>query len=222
MDARRDVLFALLARRVPAALLRRQGTPRAGRRRTRGRGLRSRRRGARARHRRARREPLRADRHRSAPPAVPGGRAVARRDAPRVRSPGRARPPPGRSGRSPGAEQVIVLSSAPPPGRPHELSAGRADLRGRAAEQLFSFEAGGSARLAGARRGPLRRPLPDPSGAQPARPARLLRRLRRAIRSPLSRSASWSIAATRTPTTSSSSRSSPPAASASKRSNPDW
>lgn len=40
-----------------------------------------------------------------------------------------------------GAEQVIVLSSAPPPGRPHEMSAGRADLRGRAAEQLFSFEA---------------------------------------------------------------------------------
>jgi hypothetical protein len=40
-----------------------------------------------------------------------------------------------------GAEQVIVLSSAPPPGRPHELSSGRADLRGRAAEQLFAFEA---------------------------------------------------------------------------------
>jgi hypothetical protein len=40
-----------------------------------------------------------------------------------------------------GAEQVIVLSSAPPPGKPHELSSGRADLRGRAAEQLFSFEA---------------------------------------------------------------------------------
>lgn len=40
-----------------------------------------------------------------------------------------------------GAEQVIVLSAAPPPGRPHELSAGRADLRGRAAEQLFAFEA---------------------------------------------------------------------------------
>jgi hypothetical protein len=40
-----------------------------------------------------------------------------------------------------GAEQVIVLSAAPPPGRPHELSSGRADLRGRAAEQLFSFEA---------------------------------------------------------------------------------
>jgi hypothetical protein len=40
-----------------------------------------------------------------------------------------------------GAQQVIVLSSAPPPGRPHELSAGRADLRGRAAEQLLAFEA---------------------------------------------------------------------------------
>jgi hypothetical protein len=40
-----------------------------------------------------------------------------------------------------GAEQVIVLSAAPPPGRPHELSAGRGDLRGRAAEQLSSFEA---------------------------------------------------------------------------------
>jgi hypothetical protein len=40
-----------------------------------------------------------------------------------------------------GAEQVIVLSSAPPPGKRHELSSGRADLRGRAAEQLFSFEA---------------------------------------------------------------------------------
>lgn len=40
-----------------------------------------------------------------------------------------------------GAEQVIVLSSAPPPGKPHEMSSGRADLRGRAAEQLFSFEA---------------------------------------------------------------------------------
>ena len=41
-----------------------------------------------------------------------------------------------------GAEQVIVLSAAPPPSRPHELSAGRGDLRGRAAEQLASFEAG--------------------------------------------------------------------------------
>jgi hypothetical protein len=40
-----------------------------------------------------------------------------------------------------GAEQVIVLSSAPLPGKPHEMSSGRADLRGRAAEQLFSFEA---------------------------------------------------------------------------------
>jgi hypothetical protein len=40
-----------------------------------------------------------------------------------------------------GVEQVIVLSSAPPPGRPHELGAGRADPRGRAAEQLAAFEA---------------------------------------------------------------------------------
>jgi hypothetical protein len=42
-----------------------------------------------------------------------------------------------------GTEQVIVVSSAPPPGRPHELSAGRADIRGRAAEQLLAFEAAG-------------------------------------------------------------------------------
>ncbi|HYT73662.1 MAG TPA: hypothetical protein VEL79_02835 [Vicinamibacterales bacterium] len=40
-----------------------------------------------------------------------------------------------------GAEQVIVLSAAPPPARPHELSAGRADLRGRAGEHLAAFEA---------------------------------------------------------------------------------
>jgi hypothetical protein len=39
-----------------------------------------------------------------------------------------------------GAEQVIVLAAAPPPARPHELSAGRADLRGRAGEQLAAFE----------------------------------------------------------------------------------
>jgi hypothetical protein len=40
-----------------------------------------------------------------------------------------------------GAEQLIVLSAAPPPARPHELSSGRGDLRGRAAEQLSSLEA---------------------------------------------------------------------------------
>jgi hypothetical protein len=39
-----------------------------------------------------------------------------------------------------GAEQVIVVSAAPPPGRAHELSAGRADLRGRAGEQFAAFE----------------------------------------------------------------------------------
>ena len=42
-----------------------------------------------------------------------------------------------------GTEQVIVVSAAPPPGRPHELSAGRADIRGRAGEQLLAFEAAG-------------------------------------------------------------------------------
>ena len=40
-----------------------------------------------------------------------------------------------------GAEQVIVVAAAPPPARAHELSAGRADLRGRAGEQLAAFEA---------------------------------------------------------------------------------
>jgi hypothetical protein len=40
-----------------------------------------------------------------------------------------------------GVEQVIVVSAAPPPGRPHELSAARGDIRGRSAEQLASFEA---------------------------------------------------------------------------------
>ena len=40
-----------------------------------------------------------------------------------------------------GVEQVVVVSAAPPPGRPHELSAARGDIRGRSAEQLASFEA---------------------------------------------------------------------------------
>ena len=42
-----------------------------------------------------------------------------------------------------GAEQVIVVAPMPPPGLPHELAAGRGDLRGRAAEQLASFETAG-------------------------------------------------------------------------------
>jgi hypothetical protein len=42
-----------------------------------------------------------------------------------------------------GAEQVIIVSAAPPPARPHELGTGRADPRGRAAEQLMAFEAAG-------------------------------------------------------------------------------
>lgn len=39
-----------------------------------------------------------------------------------------------------GAEQIILVAATPPPGRAHELSAGRADLRGRAGEQLAAFE----------------------------------------------------------------------------------
>jgi len=42
-----------------------------------------------------------------------------------------------------GVEQVIVVSAAPPPARPHELGTSRADPRGRAAEQLIAFEAAG-------------------------------------------------------------------------------
>jgi len=40
-----------------------------------------------------------------------------------------------------GAEQVIVVAPSAPAGRAHELSASRADLRGRAGEQLAAFEA---------------------------------------------------------------------------------
>lgn len=40
-----------------------------------------------------------------------------------------------------GAEQVILLSAAPAPARPHELRPGRADLRGRAGEYISGTEA---------------------------------------------------------------------------------
>jgi hypothetical protein len=39
-----------------------------------------------------------------------------------------------------GAEQIILVSASAPPARAHELSAGRADLRGRAGEQIAAFE----------------------------------------------------------------------------------
>jgi hypothetical protein len=42
-----------------------------------------------------------------------------------------------------GVEQVVVVSAAPPAGRPHQLSSGRADLRGRAGEQIAAFETAG-------------------------------------------------------------------------------
>jgi hypothetical protein len=39
-----------------------------------------------------------------------------------------------------GVEQVILVAAAAPAARAHEMSAGRADLRGRAGEQLAAFE----------------------------------------------------------------------------------
>jgi hypothetical protein len=42
-----------------------------------------------------------------------------------------------------GAEQVILVSASAPSANVHELSAGRADLRGRAGEQMGAFEAAG-------------------------------------------------------------------------------
>ena len=46
-----------------------------------------------------------------------------------------------------GAEQVILVSAASPAAGAHELSTGRADLRGRAGEHLGSFEAAGLAEV---------------------------------------------------------------------------
>ncbi len=40
-----------------------------------------------------------------------------------------------------GAEQIILVAPSPPAAKAHELSAGRADLRGRAGEHLAAFEA---------------------------------------------------------------------------------
>jgi len=42
-----------------------------------------------------------------------------------------------------GAEQVIMAAALPPQGHPHELSSERGDLRGHAAESLGAFEAAG-------------------------------------------------------------------------------
>ena len=46
---------------------------------------------------------------------------------------------------SAGAEQVILVSASSPEGRAHELRTGRAELRGRAGEHLAAFEAAGLA-----------------------------------------------------------------------------
>ena len=40
-----------------------------------------------------------------------------------------------------GAEQIIIVAPVAPPRGPHELTAGRADLRGRSADALATFEA---------------------------------------------------------------------------------
>ncbi len=66
------------------------------------RGVRSGRRGARSRARRAGRRARAAGRYRAAPPDVRAGRALARRNAPRVRSPGQ----PGAAARGSGARRV--------------------------------------------------------------------------------------------------------------------
>jgi hypothetical protein len=42
-----------------------------------------------------------------------------------------------------GAEQIIVVTASPPQGRPHELASERGDLRGAAAEPLAAFESAG-------------------------------------------------------------------------------
>ena len=44
---------------------------------------------------------------------------------------------------SAGAEQVIVLAATPRVARPHELTAGRGDVRGQSGEQLAAFETAG-------------------------------------------------------------------------------
>jgi hypothetical protein len=68
-----------------------------------------------------------------------------------------------------GAEQIIIVAPVAPPSGPHELTAGRADIRGRAAEALATFEAAalrdvvehGSGRFAGLF---VIRPLHNPLG----------------------------------------------------------
>ena len=98
-----------------------------------------------------------------------------------------------------GAEQVILVSPSPPQGRPHELEPGarrHARSRRRAARPrsrapaFATCSSTSTGRFAGLF---VIRPV-----AQPARPARFRRRLRRALRSHPHARASWSIAATRT------------------------
>ena len=104
------------------------------------RGVRPDRRAARSRHGRARRGAVGAPRHRSASADLCRRRTVARRNTPGLRSPRIARPPGGGSSqRRRRADHSRRPFSAG--GETHELSAGRADLRGRAGEHLAAFEA---------------------------------------------------------------------------------
>ena len=63
-----------------------------------------------------------------------------------------------------GAEQVIIVVAGRRRRRgPHELSAGRADLRGRAGEPLAAFEAAALRDVCRALRRPVRRPVRHPA-----------------------------------------------------------
>ncbi len=198
LDARRDLVFALLHPRLRARFFSRvsvaagassgrggagrpSGTRAGGRRQSSARSLRSRRAGTRSP---ARRHGRGAGRSRSPPTRT------CCRSARKDRGEGethRLGDRPGSLQRlieevaAAGAEQVILVSASPPPAHAHELSGSRGDLRGRAAEQLAAFESATlrdaleqfTGRFAGLF---VVRPI-----AQSAGPARFRRRLRRAL-----------------------------------------
>ena len=148
---------------------------------------------------------------------VRGRRAVARRDASAVRSARRA----GAAARGGGRRRR--RAGDPAHGGAAAGAAARAERRPRrparprrrAARRVRS---GGAARRARAVRRPVRRPLRDPARAQPVGPFDFAGDYDERSDRTLHASPSWSTAATRTPTASSSSRSSAPAASGCSRS----
>ena len=222
MDARRDLVFALLgAARIAAAILRRVpgATAERGRRAAPRRSISP----ASARDHAARR----ARRGAGVPIATEPHLAVVLAGRPWRGETHRLCDRPGSLTRlleevaAAGAEQVILVSASPPPARPHELSAGRGRPARPRRRTAGAFEAADAARRARAVRpaaspassssGPAHNPLGplDFAGVYDERSDR-----RTAL-------GELSIAATRTPTASSSSRWSAPAASASRRSNPE-